>query len=103
MRSAVAERLAVTDGAVDPADGEVGVDRAGYDLEIVRPIGAPGDVRDLGLATLGDDQARMQPLGPAAQVDGLPFACSFLQPEHVHHPVDRLLGLRRNKLDMREL
>ena len=103
VRRVVAERAPVADRFVDPADRQVGVDPLRDELRVLRAVGAPGDVLDLGLRTLGDDQARVQPLGPAAQVHRLPLARGLLEPEHVDHPVDGLLRLRRNKLDMREL
>ena len=102
-RRVVAERAAVADRLVDPADRQLGIDPLRDDLRILRAVRAPADVGHAGLRTLGDDQARVQPLGPAAQVHRLPLAGGLLEPEHVDQPVDRLLGLGRNQLHMGEL
>ena len=103
VRRVVAERAAVADRLVDPADRQVGIDPLRDELRVLRAVRAPADVLDAGLRTLGDDQARVQPLGPAAQVHRLPLARGLLEPEHVDQPVDGLLGLGRNQLDVREL
>ena len=103
VRGVVAERAAVADRLVHPADREFGVDPLRDELRVLRSVRAPRDVFDPGLRTLGDDQARVQPLGPAAQVDRLPLARGLLEPEDVDHPVDRLLRLGRDQLDVREL
>lgn len=101
---AIPEGAPVPAGAFDPADGLLGVAQAlGDGLGIAGTVGAPRDVADLGLGALGDHEARMQPLRPAAQVDRLAVAGRLFEPEDVDHPADGLLRPWADELDMCEL
>ena len=102
-RRAEAERAAVPDRVFDPALGELGVDALRDRVHVLRPVGAPADVGERGRGALGDDQARVQPLAPAAQVGGLALLGGLLEAEDVHEPAHGLLGLRARDLDVRQL
>src|SRR5919206_227608 len=84
---AVPERRPVSGGGVDPALLQpAAVEALGDELGIAGPVGPPRDVAERRLGPLGHEQARVQPLREAAEVDRLPVALGLLEAEHIDHP-----------------
>ena len=93
------------DGRVDPAQAlrGCGLDPRGDRLDVVGPVGAPADVGECGLGTLGDDERVVQELAPPAQEDRPARARRLLEAEHLRVEADGLLGRRSEDLDVGEL
>ena len=94
----------VTAIPIDPAHPLAGSRQSGRHIcEVLGALGAPGDMTEAGTRRLGDLDAVVEKLAPAAQVDGLPLARRNLKAQLLFKERDRLAGSRAEDFDMSEL
>src|SRR5207244_3888899 len=97
-------RRPVTDGTLEPAfPGASLLDPADRGAQILRAPGAPAEVTEPGLSGLGELKAVVVPFAPAAQIHGLSLAGGLLETDHFTVERERLIRLRGQDLDMREM
>jgi hypothetical protein len=94
----------VAERAVDPTlAGARRLDARNGTIELLGPFGTPGGVAETRLGRLREDDAVMEEIAPAAQLDGLAFTAALVEAHDLGEELERLLRLRSQQLHVREL
>src|SRR5947209_12654883 len=103
-RRSVAKRGTVADRALVPPLADAGGPQPSHRLvELLSAVGAPADVRERHLGTLGELERVMEPIAPGPQVHRLTLLRRLLQTDELGPERERLLRNGRSQLDVGQL